>query len=337
MPELKNETAEERNQKNQEILEKLNPFAHLSGIQFVTEEQRKNLAENLNTKPEEFEDYLIRNMLFTYCLGKKNLTPKAIANSTAEQMNGYAAEMCEFFEKNTLNIEKIKKEAAGNNNEAAQADDIQKANVKSVIGLFKDAFNNLNKEPFPDVSAATQDELSAALSLPEFRLHYLIGATAIYEMPNIMPKSEDNAQQNDFYQELQNEFSAGADGLWKQRFIIADTTALVFTDATDIQKKAISKILLETKLLPEFKSEKKDMGQTTRSMDKTYTLINRDNFNYMGEDAALAILDTPVDQLNAKYNGKHTEEILTTVLQDLGGEYWKKAKGAASLITPAIK
>lgn len=213
MPEPKNETAEERNQKNMELLTKLNPFAHLNGVQFVTEEQRNTLAENLNTKPEDFEDYLIRNMLFTYCLGKLKLTPKTIASSTAEQMKGYAEEMCEFFEKNTLNIEKIKKEADGNNNEAAKADDIQKTNVKSVIGLFKDAFSNLNKEPFPDVSASTQEELSAALTLPEFRLHYLLGAMAIYEMQTIMPKSEDNAQQNEFYQELQNEFSSGADGL----------------------------------------------------------------------------------------------------------------------------
>ena len=326
MKQRKNET-----KKNMELLTKLNPFAHLNGVQFVTEEQRNTFAENLNTKPEDFEDYLLRNMLFTYCLGKLKLTPKAIANSTAEQMKGYAEEMCEFFEKNTLNIEKLKKEAAENNNEAAKADDIQKANVKSVIGLFKDAFSNLNKEPFPDVSASTQEELSAALTLPEFRLHYLLGATAVYEMQTIMPKSEDNAQQNEFYQELQNEFSGGADGLWKQRFIIADTTALIFTDATDIQKKAISKILLETKLLPEFKAEKKDMVQTTGSMDKTYTLLNQNDFYYLKDDTALAMLDTPADQLNAKYNGELTEDILGAGLLELGGEYWKKAKDAAAL------
>lgn len=282
MPEPKNETAEERNQKNLELLTKLNPFAHLNGVQLVTEEKKNAFAENLNINPGEFEDYLLRNMLFTYCLGKLKLTPKAIANSTAEQMKGYAAEMCEFFEKNTLNVEKIKKEAAENNNDAAKAEDIQKTNVKSVFCLLKDAYTNLNKEPFPDVSAATQDELSAALALPEFRLHYLLGATAFYDMKNILSKSvdKDNAQLDPFTQELMDELSGGGDGLWRQRYIIADMTAMAFDDEADIQRKALSKILLETKLLPEFKAEKKDMVQTTRSMDKTYTLFNQYDFYY---------------------------------------------------------
>ena len=43
------------------------------------------------------------------------------------------------------------------------------------------------------------------------------------------------------------------------------------------------------------------------------------------------MLDTPADQLNAKYNGELTEDILAAVLLDLGGEYWKKAKNAAAL------